>query len=384
VALFLPFYIGFTSQAAGFVPNLITPSRGTHLWVMFITLLTPILIFAISAWRGRTGYSMAKSMLAAFAFVALLWAGSLGLAWIYQTGIIPPLADAITKMGAPDFASLIAESLRRRFSASGGWLTVVFLLGIFGGVVFANPRPEKGKAASTQQSRSFALLLALIAALLVTAPEFIYLRDQFDTRMNMVFKFFIQAWLMWGVVAAYAAFVIAQELRGVWRAVALAAVVLTSAAGFVYPAYAFPDVAARPEGVPLTLDGSAYLSQESRDVIAWLQSAPQGTVAEAVGGSYTGFARYATFSGQAGVMGWPGHEGQWRGGNVDFERISNIEALYSAQSWDVAKAIIDQYGIDYVVVGDLERGAYQVNELKFQQYMQLAYQSGQISVYTLP
>ena len=52
----------------------------------------------------------------------------------------------------------------------------------------------------------------------------------------------------------------------------------------------------------LNLDGSAYIARynpEDMAAIRWLQTAPMGTIAEAVGGSYSGFARAATFSGSA-------------------------------------------------------------------------------------
>jgi uncharacterized membrane protein len=36
------------------------------------------------------------------------------------------------------------------------------------------------------------LLLVLLGAGLTLAPEFVYLRDQFGTRMNTIFKFYFQ------------------------------------------------------------------------------------------------------------------------------------------------------------------------------------------------
>ena len=41
----------------------------------------------------------------------------------------------------------------------------------------------------------FALLLIAAGLVLTLVPEFVYLRDNFGTRMNTVFKFYYQAWL---------------------------------------------------------------------------------------------------------------------------------------------------------------------------------------------
>jgi YYY domain-containing protein len=386
IALFLPFFLGFTSQAAGVMPNLLNPTRGAHFWVMFITLLGPVVVFLVFTWR-RTRGSWLKPILISFAFLAALWLASLGLALLYARVLAgTPIGDAILSgMGAPDVGSLFSESIRRRLAASGGWLSIGLLLALVGGLFFRSTGPtEKTEPADMGRARSFALLLALVALLLLTAPEFVYLRDQFGTRMNTVFKFYIQAWLMLGIVASFATVAVLRELRGIARALAGTLIGLVLVSGFAFPVYAFSDISMRNAGQPLTLDGSAYLSPDALAAISWLQSAPQGTLAEAVGGSYTGYARYATFAGQPGIMGWPGHEGQWRGGQVDFARIDDIQALYSTQNWDIAQAIIDQYDIQYIVVGDLERNTYQVNDLKFQQNLTLAFQNGQVSIYSVP
>ncbi len=385
IVLFLPFFIGFTSQAGGILPNLLTPTRGTHLWIMFATLLAPVLLWALWQWKQRGFAGLAKALLASLAFVAALWLGSLALAWLYAALLGgTPLGQAIlSDLGAPDLGTLFAESLRRRFVGPGGWLSLIGLLGLFGGLLAASKvgrrQQQPGDAA-----RNFALLLALIAALLVTAPEFIYLRDQFGTRMNTVFKFYYQAWLLWSVVAAFAIAVLMLELRRAARALAAVVLLVGLGAGMVYPAYAFADVASRPEGQPLTLDGSAFLSPDVREAIAWLQAAPPGVLAEAVGGSYSAYARYATFTGMQNVMGWPGHEGQWRGGNVDYERMGAIENLYSTGDWVTASEILQRYAIDYVIVGDLERSAYPVNEAKFQARLPLVFQNASVSIYAVP
>jgi uncharacterized membrane protein len=54
--------------------------------------------------------------------------------------------------------------------------------------------------------------------------------------------------------------------------------------------------------------------------------------------------------------GWPGHELQWRGaarGNRFSE--SDLRLLYETDSWETARWVLDQYQIDYVFPGALER-----------------------------
>jgi uncharacterized membrane protein len=134
-----------------------------------------------------------------------------------------------------------------------------------------------------------------------------------------------------------------------------------------------------------TLDSSAYFSLQAPDeaaAVQWLQSAPPGIIAEAVpqdGGSYTGSARFATLSGQPNVLGWMGHESQWRGGHIEMgSRQDDLVRLYCGRDWEETRAILDQYHVRYVIVGLLERSTYTGNiaacetglvENKFMRYL---------------
>src|SRR4030095_10729968 len=50
--MYLPFYIGFDSQAGGILPNFMYPTRGAHFWVMWGTLFIPLLAFLTYLWRS--------------------------------------------------------------------------------------------------------------------------------------------------------------------------------------------------------------------------------------------------------------------------------------------------------------------------------------------
>ncbi len=159
--------------------------------------------------------------------------------------------------------------------------------------------------------------------------------------------------------------------------------------GLVYPFLALPNKTNgfSPFGGH-TLDASAYLSQYFPDdaaAIAWLYSAPSGVVVEAVGGSYSDYARVSTYSGQPSVLGWPGHESQWRGGYVEQgSRAGDIERLYVTPDVNEARQIISQYGIKYVYIGGLERTTYKVNEEKFARFLKEVYRQGPVVIYEAP
>jgi len=126
----------------------------------------------------------------------------------------------------------------------------------------------------------------------------------------------------------------------------------------------------------------------------WLWTAPLGVVAESVGGSYSAHARMSTNSGQPTVLGWVGHEHQWRGGFQEMgSREGDIARLYCAANWSEAQSVIDQYGIRYIVIGNLERSTYAagspncpsgLSEGKFQRYLEPVFQQDGVTIYEVP
>ncbi|MCJ7715405.1 MAG: hypothetical protein MUO54_02640, partial [Anaerolineales bacterium] len=129
------------------------------------------------------------------------------------------------------------------------------------------------------------------------------------------------------------------------------------------------------------------------DAVKWLQDAPPGVIAEAVGGSYSGsHARMATYSGNPNVLGWDFHEIQWRGGSeLVMPRKEDMSVLYCTHNWDISKAILEKYKVRYLVVGDVEYTTYEagsdfcpngLTEEKFINNMVLAYRNDRLSIYT--
>jgi uncharacterized membrane protein len=79
---------------------------------------------------------------------------------------------------------------------------------------------------------------------------------------------------------------------------------------------------------------------------------------EAAGPDYSGFghARMSTFTGRPAVIGWAGHEQQWK--HDPGSRADDVRAMYTATSVAGARPGLARYGVRYVIVGPIERADY--------------------------
>jgi YYY domain-containing protein len=421
--LYLPFYIGFSSQLGGILPNLVYPTRGAHLWVALVTLLLPLFVYLIYLWRSKNlAGSWRLTLGLSLGLVLSLW----GISWLIGLGVwtaAPDVGDLFLQMqGVADVNTLFVQATLKRLSHIGSLLTLLaVLVPALGMLLAADKRPEVEDDVSPYRSQnthsaptSFVLLLITLGTLLLIGPEFLYLRDQFGTRINTIFKFYYQAWMVWSLAASFGAIVLAQKLRTGWNIAFRAGLLLLLLVGLTYPVLSILDrtgnfrldraftIMGTPQSgenqfmQPVafqeltslwTLDYFDMFESYNPDeaaAIRWLQSAPDGVVAEAVGGSYSAYARVATLSGLPTVLGWPGHESQWRGGYEEQgSRQGDIETLYATGDWQTARDVLARYNIRYVFVGTLERDK-PLQEEKFMTHMRLAFQQGSVAIYEAP
>jgi YYY domain-containing protein len=418
IVLYMPFYFGFSSQAGGLLPNLANPTRGAQMWVMFMPLFVPLLAYLLFVWRkekipGR--WRLALGLVVGL--VILLWASSWALGWLALIRDPASAQQYLGSQGIGDVRALFVAALLRRGSYIGGLLSLLAIL--FPAVAFLTARqsreaPEqldgrkrqpgtgkrksavgKAPASEAQEALSadytspFVFLLMVMGALLVLTPEFVFLRDQFNSRLNTIFKFYYQAWMLWSIAAAFGVAVLLENLRGAieWAFRGLLAGLLVLS--LTYPALA---VSNKTNGfkpsLGWTLNDFVRIQRSDADeaaAIIWLRLAPAGVVAEAVGGSYSGFARISEYTGLPTVLGWPGHESQWRGtSEPQGTRQDDVATLYSTPDWDTALAILQKYDIRYVFVGGLEHSTYAVQEEKFKSNMSQVFQRGGVTIYETP
>jgi len=398
--LYLPFWIGFQSQAGGILLNLFNATRLPQFLVMFGPLLFIAAAFVAGQARqsgvrvgevARWTATVALGILGIAVFVVMLGAllvrvGALAeqgpagyvAAWL-RGGPIPGLEN-IPNASALILRSLLLRLLNPWVALGLTVLLVAVVLTVIG---------DQGPGTRDQGSVSgFVLLLFATGALLVLGVEYVYLRDHFGTRMNTVFKFYFQAWVVWGIAGAYA---LADFVRRNRVGVGMVAVLLV-AAGFVYPLLAIPARANETGGRP-TLDGTAYLADMEPDDYAafvWLNQNVSGApvILEAPGDHFRAYiyeGRVSAHTGLPTLLGWGDHENQWRG-NYDepARREPDIESLYTSVDAREVMALVSKYDIRYVYVGPLERTLYPAAGLaKFAGLGEAVYDTGKVAIYRM-
>ncbi len=430
VLLYLPFYLGFRSQAGPpfLLPMTMRPTRLLHFLVIFGLPLSALTIFmgslTIRAVRnGRTKSPWLTALLSVAGLITALFILMLLLGIVI--GSNPEGAARITNIAAeleiilapyPDDATFLSGlgwsigaiirlipafiSVRLQFPAMTLYLaaflvaTIVLLTKHLQQT--AEPQTEEQPLPRTTQSTAlpFVLLLIGTAVLLTLGPEFVYLKDVFSQRLNTIFKFYYQAWLLFGVTAAFG-------LSYLWNRFRMPAIFATAVYGTgLAIALLFPIYAAQSRSIEYrgpvtnetrpqpTLDGLAYIDRFNSDEYAalmWLRENVNGSavILEAVGGSYTGYARVSADTGIPTVLGWPGHQRQWRGSTPEPGiREPAVGTIYSLASWAETAALLDQYDVTHVYFGRLERDTYDPQaEEKFDQNLEVAYQNNSVKIY---
>ncbi|GAB4526304.1 MAG: hypothetical protein Kow0063_00410 [Anaerolineae bacterium] len=442
--LYLPFYLGFQSQAGGILPNLFNPTKLQQFLVFFGPFLFAVVSYlaALSQqvrplrWRRRLPGILALTWLGPV--VMLLLVGSVLLVTPAVRGWVEGLLrdpDLQALLGDASLSSLAALSARIRLSnpwtslfLGGGLAWVLLLLPTAGDAAelveaspagaaagrwsktmpglqppASNPQPpsaeaslERGVSGNLQHlaavhhipvTDTFALVLIGVGLLLPLVVEFVYLRDLFGTRMNTVFKFYFQAWVLLALAAAYGVSVVSSLWQGVaglvWRLVMMLLVL----GGLVFPILAIPNKAGNFSARPV-LDGMAWLESAHPDdyaAIRWLQAnVPDGAVVmETPGESYSYLSRVSALTGLPTVLGWDFHEYQWRGSyDEPAHRKPDVDILYNSVDPAQTLTLLDKYDITYVYVGPLERARYNPAGLaKFEQLMDVAYRQGEVTIY---
>ena len=276
-------------------------------------------------------------------------------------------------------------------------LALIAGLAFYGAWTLAHRDSEAMRVAVERERASqwnaIAPLLGLLgtAAVLVMGAELFHVVDVFGggalRRMNTIFKLYYQAWLLLAIVSGFSVWFVTTRWNMTatvgrvggyaWRvSVALLFIALA-----YYPAAAA--VTRIEEHDRFTLDGLSYLtvpapagyetirSPADYETIEWItENTPRGAVV--LEGSLVPcaenpvgcndwkpeLARIASATGRPTILGWEGHEQQWRSSANFAERQRDVRRIYATDDPAEAARLLDKYEVEYVVVSPRERAVY--------------------------
>lgn len=366
LGMYLPYFLTAQSQAGGFVPNLFNPSRIQQVALMFGVFVPAVagLLF----WGWRMSRPTIRAVVVAVALVLGLPAVFLAASALIATNSARGqalLSGVVLPPGASSHAPYIAERWLSR-----GLTFVVFGLALALGFVAIWMMVRRAERTSIADAGLFVLMAACLGIALIYAPEFVFLRDNFGTRMNTVFKFYYQAWLLLAIASAYVATGALFLHRGHMPAVTRVLGVITLIAamgGMLFPVAGVYSKTTGFASEEPTLDATRYVSFENAAeaaAIRWViaNTDPDDVVLEGKGASYrAAYNRISTMTGRPTLLGWDGHESQWRGkayGTMASGRAELLEKVYRTARADEIPVLLAEWGIDYVYVGPTERLQY--------------------------
>ncbi len=389
LALFLPFYQSFDSQAGGILP---VTGPATRPFLFLVVMGVPA--FLAGALVGRSLLALGSPTSGKRLLVAPVAAFSAAPFFVWL------LAVAVLVSLRPEETTLADGLVWHRLVLAVPLLTMGGLAAYCALVLAANRRP--------MQWLVFALILAAAGFYLLAGAELFRIVDLFGNRMNTVFKVYYQAWVLLGIAGGVGIYYIVAgpyRLRPgdyrapLFRALGIAwaglAVGLIMASAY-YPVAAvldrtgwFQDGGGFGDN---TLAGLEFLRRGEPgeyDAIVWLNSeAEPGRILEAVGDGYSNYGRIAGATGRATVLGWEGHQQQWRGDDSAFAgRSHDVETIYQGTDGMETRRLLEVYGVRWLIVGARERDAYgeevdeRVEEWLDEGWLERAFSSDDVAIY---
>ena len=275
--------------------------------------------------------------------------------------------------------ALLLGFLLTALLSGSSWGTVVFAGALITMTAIVGLRALVGRSRE-KPVVAFVALVVGTALAIVIGLDFVRVEGDIE-RMNSVFKFYMQVWVLLALASAYLVWHMTGSLFGLpRRALKLRLAWMGCLAALVVFAAVFTVLGTQDrlrdrfdtDEVPLTLDGLAYVPgttyldregpidlEADLEGVHWLRENVQGSpvILEANTPLYRWGGRVSIHTGLPSVVGWSWHQQQQRWGYRDQvdRRIRDVDRIYSTGIPSEAIELLTQYGVKYVYLGQVER-----------------------------
>ena len=234
------------------------------------------------------------------------------------------------------------------------------------------------KSKSSYSDAFFPCLLAIGAFFVAIGVDIWRIEGDID-RMNTVFKFYLQIWIILGIAASYFLYRLLNRTQFRSKAAILfpwiILIILLGSGSLIYTTIGTIDRTQdrfSSSKTRFTLNGYAFTEtsiyeDENGDIdlsadmtaINWIRENIPGSpiILEGITPSYRWGSRVSTHSGLPTVIGWEWHQQQqrWEHQNEINARMNDVDAIYTTPGFQVALDLLDKYRIKYIFVGEVEK-----------------------------
>jgi uncharacterized membrane protein len=288
----------------------------------------------------------------------------------------------------------------RFVNAHSLWWQLLILYGFFWLIsltfwVFVGIKLRNKKAKDLAVSDFFVLAATFWATILIIIPEIVYVKDIYIAeyhRANTMFKLVYQAFVMYCLSLGYIVIRLKnwlKEKKLVLAIIYLIPFTIGFGAQMIYPYFSIKSYYRELKEYQ-GIYGYRFLEEQypgNYQIVRWLNRNVTGqpVILEAVGDSYTLYNHTSALTGLPTIEGWLVHEWLWRGGyDQPGARAEEVDKIYQGESDDRAFELLQNYGVEYVLVGPLERKKYpQIKEERFKDFGKIIYSSHTSRLYQL-
>ena len=243
------------------------------------------------------------------------------------------------------------------------------------------------KSKSSYSDAFFPCLLAIGAFFVAIGVDIWRIEGDID-RMNTVFKFYLQIWIILGITSSYFLYRLLNRSQFTYKGSIFfpwtILIILLGTSSLIYTTIGTIDrIQDRftSSKTRFTLNGYGFTETSiykdangdinlSADMAAihWLRENIDGSpvILEGITPSYRWGSRVSIHSGLPTVIGWEWHQQQqrWDDQNEINARMNDVDAIYTTPGLQTAQDLLNKYQIKYVFVGEIEKLYYPATGLE--------------------
>lgn len=225
-------------------------------------------------------------------------------------------------------------------------------------------------------------LLLFTAFILLYLSELFYVKDIFGNRMNTIFKFHYQVWIVFSITSGISLkFLFEYNLRNITRIILSISFLILATSNIYFVTASYLTKIKESSNLNPNLSSINHLENDTNkyELIKYLRlnSNHNDVIIETQGKSYTNDSQISSESRIPTILGWVGHQLQWRSNHSDiYNREEDIDTFYISNDSQEIINIINKYSITMIILGPNEIEKYNINSLnKFLNISEIIYKN---------